>query len=109
MNTNSLGTKKEKTEWYWQPTDLDGDSDDNMQIPERRESTGKYFKRRRACIAYMESTVVIVIVIFSDFYDLIPLLMSSIESHLSNKPKECILKNLIVENVVDCVIYILDL
>ena len=73
MNTNSLGTKKEKTEWYWQPTDLDGDSDDNMQIPERRESTGKYFKRRRACIAYMESTVVIVIVIFSDFHDLIPL------------------------------------
>ena len=25
---------------------------------------GKYFKRRRACIAYMESTVVIVIVLF---------------------------------------------
>ena len=24
----------------------------------------------------------------SDFYDLIPLLMSSIESHLSNKPKQ---------------------
>ena len=43
MNTNSLGTKKEKTEWYWQPTDLDGDSDDNMQIPERRESTGMIY------------------------------------------------------------------
>ena len=26
-----------------------------------------------------------------DFYDLIPLLMSSIESYLSNKPKQCIL------------------
>ena len=33
----------------------------------------------------------------SDFYYLIPLLMSSIESHLSNKPKQCILKNQIVE------------
>ena len=29
----------------------------------------------------------------SDFYELIPLLMSSIESYLSNKPKQCILKN----------------
>ena len=30
----------------------------------------------------------------SGLFDLIPLLMSSIESYLSNKPKQCILNNL---------------
>jgi len=34
---------------------------------------------------------------YNDFYDLIPLLMSSIESYLSNKPKQCLLNNQIVE------------
>ena len=34
---------------------------------------------------------------YSVLFDLIPLLMSSIESFLSNKPKQCILKNQIVE------------
>ena len=34
---------------------------------------------------------------YSVFFDMIPLLMSSIESYLSNKPKQCILKNQIVE------------
>ena len=33
----------------------------------------------------------------SVLFDLIPLLMSSMESHLSNKPKQCILENQIVE------------
>ena len=45
--------------------------------------TGKVISERAA---REWSTVVIVIVI--------PLLMSSIESYLSNKPKQCILKNL---------------
>ena len=34
---------------------------------------------------------------YSVFFDMIPLLMSSIDSYLSNKPKQCILKNQIVE------------
>ena len=34
---------------------------------------------------------------YSDFYQLVPLLMSCMESQLSNKPKQCILKNQIVE------------
>ena len=36
----------------------------------------------------------------SVLFDLIRFLMYSIESHLSNKPKQCILKNKIVENLV---------
>ena len=35
-----------------------------MNIQALRDATGKYSKRRERCIAYMESTVVIVIVIF---------------------------------------------
>ena len=33
----------ERTEWYWQSTDLDGDADDNMQIPERRDGAGMVY------------------------------------------------------------------
>ena len=36
----------------------------------------------------------------SVLFDLIRFIMYSIESHLSNKPKQCILKNQIVENLV---------
>ena len=39
----------------------------------------------------------------SVLFDLIPLLMSSMESHLSNKPKQCILKRSKIEILVDCV------
>jgi hypothetical protein len=38
--TNAAGSHgRERVHWYWQATDLDGDSDDDMQIPERRESS----------------------------------------------------------------------
>ena len=50
---------------------------------------GKYFKseRERASRIWKHCSYR-----HSDFYDVIPLLMSSIESYLSNKPKQCILK-----------------
>ena len=48
----------------------------------KKDDDGKYSKRRSGTrmehCSYRHS----------DFYDLIPLLMSSIESHLSNKPKQ---------------------
>ena len=50
---------------------------------------GKYLSEESECNRVYGSTVVIVIVIF---YDLVVLLMFCMESHLSNKPTQCILK-----------------
>ena len=33
--THEGSQEREHVNWYWQATDLDGDSDDDMQIPER--------------------------------------------------------------------------
>ena len=51
-------------------------------------------EKNSVCIVYMEKHCSY---LYSDFYDLIPLLMSFIEAYLSNKPKQCILQNQIVE------------
>ena len=55
-----------------------------LQNLDWHNNPGKYFKRRRSNVA-----VIIVEVIFTQF---ISLLLSSLESQLSNKPKQCILK-----------------
>jgi hypothetical protein len=43
VKTEKKKDGSERTEWYWQGTDLDGDSDDNMQIPERRDGAGMVY------------------------------------------------------------------
>ena len=55
------------------------------------EALGKYLKRRSG--TRMEHCSYL----YSNFYYLISLLMSFIELYLSNKPKQCILQNQIVE------------
>ena len=60
-------------------------------------------RKRERAIAYMESTCSYR---HSDLYQLIPLSMSSIESHLSNTAQISVyLKKSITEILVDCVIY----